>query len=128
MESADALSFQKPVFVPPNTTIREAASLMSRLGVDYVLVKEGGKVVGIFTERDIVKAISMGAMPDSHIMDYASKDLLTASKDEPLTSIASKMVENNIRHMPIVDATGNVLGVVNIKDVLRMVLAFGSWP
>ena len=128
MESADALSFQKPVFVPPNTTIREAASLMNRLGVDYVLIKEGSKVIGIFTERDVVKAISMGATPDSLVVDYASKDLLTASKDEPLTSVASKMIENNIRHMPIVDASGNILGVVNIKDVLRMVLAFGSWP
>ena len=128
MESLDALGFQKPVFVPPGTTIREAARLMDRLGVDYVLVKEGGKLIGIFTERDIVKAISAGATPDSLVVDYASKDLLTAKKDDALSSIASKMIESNVRHMPIVDATGNVLGVVNIRDVLRMVMAFGSWP
>lgn len=101
---------------------------MLDMKADVVLVKSGSKVLGIVTEHDIVRALATGLSPESEVSRIMSTNLIVAKKDEPLTSVVNKMLENNIRHIPIVTDKGDIIGVLNIKDVVRAFAAFSAWP
>ncbi len=117
------------VTAKPSDTILEAAKKMYENNVGSVLVvNEEGKLLGIFTERDLVRAVAKGVSLDTPLEQVMTKKLITASLDEALPLIASKMVENNIRHIPVVDKEGKLLGIISIRKVLRHVLASCTWP
>ncbi len=124
----DIISKEKAITVSYNTPLSDAAKIMKDKGVDSVLVVKDDKIVGIFTEKDLVRAIVDNASLNTPISNYMSTKLITAKVDEPIIAVAYKMVESNIRHIPIVNDQGNILGVANIKDVLSLVLASGAWP
>ena len=128
MKAADVLEYSEPTFVPPSMTIQEVAKLMIDLRVDSVLVREGSKVLGVVTEHDIVKALALGKPVTEQVSEIMSRNLIVARRDEPLSSIVNRMLEANIRHLPVVSDDGSIVGVLNIKDVLRAFSAFSSWP
>ncbi len=117
------------VTVPPNASIREAARAMHTRKVGSVLVvDESGKLIGIFTERDLVKVVAEGKSLEEPVSEAMSKDLIVAKEGDSITAIAHKMLERWIRHIPVVDDEGKPIGIVSIRDVLRHVVASGSFP
>ncbi len=124
----DILSKEKAITVNYNASLSDVAKIMKEKGVDSVLVMKEDKIIGIFTEKDLVKAIADNASLNTPVSNYMSSKLITAKIDEPIVAIAYKMVESNIRHIPITNDQGTLLGVANIKDVLSLVLASGAWP
>ena len=117
------------VTVPPSASIREAARAMHFRKVGSVLVvDESGKLVGIFTERDLVKVVAEGKSLDAPVSEAMSRDLIVAKEGDSITAIAHKMLEKWIRHIPVVDDEGKPVGIVSIRDVLRHVVASGSFP
>ncbi|MGC9072122.1 MAG: CBS domain-containing protein [Acidilobus sp.] len=128
MKASEVLEYSEPIYVQPSMTIAEVAKLMINMRIDSVLVKSGGKVLGVVTEHDIVKAIAAGLSLNQPVSDIMSTNMIVAKKEEPLSSVVNKMLENNVRHLPVVTDDGKVVGVLNIKDVLRAFAAFSSWP
>ncbi|ALU11362.1 histidine kinase [Ignicoccus islandicus DSM 13165] len=102
----------------PNCKIEKAIKLMAKNDVGSVVV-ERGRLVGIFTERDLVKALSKGVSLEAPIREVMSRDPIVALKDESLESIVHKMLERGVRHIPIVDSEGRPIGVISLKDVVR---------
>ncbi len=104
--------------------VRCAVQKMYAYNVGSVLVLgDDGSLVGIFTERDLVRLLAEGGNLDVRLERVATKEpLITASPNESLMSVAMKMLENNIRHIPVVEG-GRVLGVLSIRDVLRALIA-----
>jgi CBS domain-containing protein len=117
------------VSAPPNTSIRRVAELMHSKNIGSVLVvDERGNLVGIFTERDLVRVVALGIdleIPAERVMTVRP---ITASLNEGVVEVAYKMVENWVRHLPVVDESGRVVGVVSIRDVLRAYLAGSAFP
>jgi len=109
------------VTLPPTSTAAEAAKLMASKNIGSVLVVEGGKLVGIITERDIVKLVVKGEL-DKPLAEVATKNPVTLSPSDPVIVAAGKMVEHNIRHLPVVDEKGFPLGVVSIRDILKHII------
>jgi len=58
----------------------------------------------------------------------ASKNLVTARKGESILSIGMKMIEHQIRHIPVIDDDGEVVGILSIRDVLRQLTAESAYP
>ncbi len=113
----------------PGTTIREAVERMYRAQVGSVLVVDDEmRLLGIFTERDLVRVVATGVPLDTPIEREMTTKLITASPDESVAIVASRMIEHGIRHIPVVDESGRLVGIVSIRDVLRHVVASGSWP
>ena len=106
----------------PATTIAEAASLMSQRRVGSTLVVQGDQLVGIFTERDIVRAVShdAGAMraPLEHWMTRRPK---TISADADLDQALRIMIDGHFRHLPVVEE-GRLVGMISMRDVSRVSL------
>lgn len=107
-----------PVTVTPTATVEEAVKLMYREGVGSVIVvSPEGSVLGIFTERDLVKLIGEGKPLTVKIGDVMTRNPVTILEDEPLTRAVVLMAERRIRHLPVVSRDGKLKGVISARDV-----------
>ncbi len=100
-----------------------AVSKMYMHNVGSVLIiDEDGKPLGIFTERDLVRVVAEGIGLDTPLMKVMSSKLITANTSESIISAAMKMIENNIRHLPVIEE-GKAVGMVSIRDLMRALMA-----
>jgi CBS domain-containing protein len=114
------------VTVPPTATVADAIARMVAAGVGSVAVTDRSRLVGILTERDILRLAAEGTQFDRvTVQDAMTSSLVTISPDADVVAAAQLMRERQIRHLPVVEGE-NVLGVVGIRDVLA-VLAERLW-
>ena len=113
---------KEPVTCDPNTPLKEVVRLMNEKGVGSVVVTRGDTVLGIFTERDLVKAIDSGTSLDEPVARYMTEEPVTAHPEESLESALQKMLAKGIRHLPVVTSDKRLLGVVSIKDLVEAML------
>ena len=98
-------------------TLRSAAETMWRQQTGSLVIVDGSTIVGIVTERDILRAIARGADPDTEsIESVMSTELITVSSDTSVREAARMMAQNWIRHLPIVE-DGKLVGVLSQRDV-----------
>jgi CBS domain-containing protein len=97
----------------------EAARLMKRRKVSALLVVDGTRLLGIFTERDAVfRVIAQGRSPqETRVADVMTPDPQTVHPDKPFGHALHLMHEGGFRHVPVVE-NGSPLGVVSARDVL----------
>jgi CBS domain-containing protein len=109
-------------------SLRAAAERMWRQQTGSLLVTDGGHLLGIITERDLLRAVAFGADPDKTSVDDAmTADLFTVPPDMPLQEAAREMAARWIRHLPVVDG-GQLLGVVSMRDVTGVFAAMAPGP
>ncbi len=103
----------------PASTVREAARQMAEHKVGAILVLEGGKLTGIFTERDLLnRVVARGLDPDgTPLARVMSPDPHTIGADKSLAQALVMMHEGCYRHVPVVDGD-RVLGMVSARDAL----------
>ena len=112
----------KVVSVAPTDEVRVAIARMLEESVGAVAVLEEHRLVGIFTERDVLRLAGEGReFHEVHVGDVMTRRLYTAEPDNDLPSIAALMQEKRIRHVPVVQGE-NVLGILGIREVLRNLL------
>ena len=98
-------------------SLRSAAERMWRQQTGSLLVTDGGQLIGIITERDVLRAMAFGADPDrSSVDEVMTAEVFTVRPDMPLQDAAREMAARWIRHLPVVQ-DGQVLGVVSMRDV-----------
>jgi CBS domain-containing protein len=110
----------KPNFltVAPEDTLGEVAERMNRENVGAVIVKDYGRLIGILTERDMLRAMASRVhTSDARVRQWMTPDPITASPDMDLEEAAQVMLDNGFRHLPVVEGS-NVLGVVSLRRVL----------
>lgn len=101
----------------PDTPLIEVAQRMVQGRFGSALVLQGSWLVGIFTERDIVRAAASGFDPKTAIIsEWMTKDPITASPDMESEDAAQIMVENGFRHLPVVEGR-EVAGIVSLRDI-----------
>lgn len=115
--------------VQPGATVFEALGLMAQRNVGALLVREGKRLVGIFSERDYArKVILLGhASRDLAVRDVMSSDLVTVTPEQGLDDCMELMTHHRIRHLPVVTTDGELAGIVSIGDVVKAVMAEQSF-
>jgi len=109
-----------PITIGRDATVEEAAALMAEKGVgSLAIVDEGGRPVGIITERDVVKAVARRALEAKVIEVGTTSNLLTASPEDDEYEVLKKMRERRVRHLLVVDKEGKLVGVLSIRDFLE---------
>ncbi len=110
----------KPTFitVAPEDTLGEVAEKMNQLNVGSVIVKDYGRLIGILTERDMLRAMASRVhTSDARVRQWMTADPVTASPEMELDDAAKVMLDHGFRHLPVVDGS-TVLGVVSLRRVL----------
>ena len=118
MAVADVMAF-RVVKVSPDDTVRVAIARMLEENVGSVAVCEGERLVGIFTERDVLRLAGEGHdFSEIRVGDVMTRQLVTLSPDDDILDAARLMGERKIRHLPVLEGE-NLLGVVGIREVVR---------
>jgi CBS domain-containing protein len=103
--------------VEPEATLGEAATMMGERHVGSVIVIENERLVGILTERDIVRALSREHdAPGRPVVEWMSTDPTTTSPETGVKEALRQMVDGGFRHLPVT-VDGRVVGMVSIRDV-----------
>jgi CBS domain-containing protein len=106
------------VRVAPDESVQAAIGRMVGENVGAVAVCDGSRLVGIFTERDVLRLAGERARLDElRLDDVMTRNVVTVSADSDILAAARLMGERQIRHLPVVEGE-NVLGLVGIRDVL----------
>jgi CBS domain-containing protein len=107
------------VSVPPSATVLEAARLMNERSIGGLAVLAGGTLVGIFTERDVLRRIVVpGHDPAATTVgEVMTATVITCTSQTRIDQCAALMTERRIRHLPVVD-DGVLTGIVTIGDIL----------
>ena len=125
MSIADVMS-TRVVQGTPGESVREAARRMGDAGIGSLAVCDGSRLVGILTERDVLRLVAQGDDLDrARVGDAMTARVVTASPDDDILSVARLMGERRIRHLPVVQGE-NLLGMIGIRDVLGA-LAEALW-
>ena len=121
-----SLMKQPPVDVYPHWTLRGVAQALANGPIGAVVVRgahapgaAGSSAEGVVSERDIVHALAEGVELDAtRAEDLMTRDLVCAAPHESALTVAARMIENEIRHVPVVE-DGVVIGMVSERDLLR---------
>jgi len=116
LESKSATVFSVPVTV----TVSEAVQEMNRRKIGSVLVMEGGVLVGIFTERDVLMRVVAAdrdpkTTPVAHVMTRSPVTIPSSMTIEEVMDLHSG---KHFRHLPVVE-NGRVIGMISVRDILR---------
>ena len=104
--------------VAPEDTLGEVAERMTQKNVGAVIVKDHGRLIGILTERDLLRAMAARVhTSDARVRQWMTADPVTAPLDMDLEEASRIMLDNGFRHLPVVDGE-TVLGVVSLRRVL----------
>ena len=105
----------------PELSLQEALDLMHREKAGYIVVADRHlKVVGLFTERDVLmKALKRGVSLSEPIEKYMNKNFRTLKKSDTVGDAIDVMRETSIRHVPLVDEFGQMNGVLSIRTVVN---------
>jgi CBS domain-containing protein len=102
------------------TPVHEVAGSMLRGRFGSALVMDGATLIGIFTERDVLRAAASGAdMSSSPVADWMTNDPETAGPDMDADDAAEIMMSQGFRHLPVAEGR-TVIGIVSLRDILRV--------
>lgn len=105
--------------VAPEDTLGEVAERMTLQNVGAVAVKDSGKLIGILTERDLLKAMAARVhSSEARVRQWMTGDPVTASADTDVEEAARVMLEHGFRHLPVLDDNGHVIGIVSLRRVV----------
>lgn len=116
----DVLADRPLITATPDMSVRAASRLMAEKKIGALLVLDGGSIAGIFTERDALNKVLATALdPDATSLSAVMvADPLTIRDDRPLSHALHMMAEEGFRHVPVVDADGQAIGMVSARDAL----------
>jgi CBS domain-containing protein len=107
------------VTVAPEDTIGEAAQKMVDRGIGSAVVSDFGQLVGILTERDLLRAVAARThSSEARVREWMTPDPITGEPDTAAAEAAEIMLERGFRHLPVVE-NGRPIGIVSVRDVLR---------
>jgi len=125
MENIKELLTHRELYtVKKETTIKDTVYYMAEKKVGLVPVMDKGKLVGVFSERDLVQRViaKNKSLEETRVEDVMSTKLLIAETHEPNESVLAKMKEANTRHILIIEAE-KLIGVVSMRDLLELDLS-----
>lgn len=106
-----------PPIIQSTQSMVQASKLMYSSHSDAIRVEFPDETVGILTERDVVKALA-SVILNPMVADYASRDLVTVNESESLYQAKKIMLKNGFRHLGVTDHKNNLIGIINLADIL----------
>ena len=110
--------------VRPNDTVFGALQLLAQYEVGALVVMDGGRLVGVFSERDYTRKIALQGRnsKETRVADIMTANVVTVSPRTGTRACMALMSERKIRHLPVLDGS-TVLGMISIRDIMDDIIA-----
>ena len=106
--------------VGPETTVQQAAGFMLSEDAGSIPVRDGNRLVGMITDRDIaVRGVAKGHGPDTPVRELMTEDVICVHQDDDVEDVATKMSTAQVRRLPVVDDSEQLCGIVSLGDLAR---------
>jgi len=120
VESVERLQPAPPLCLGHDAPVRDAVELMRRHRVGCVLVCQGGRLLGIFTERDLLRRVLAPGLPlSTSLRDCMTTEPVVVHRTESVRAAIRRMEEGGYRHLPVVDGSGRPVGVLSVKRIVQ---------
>lgn len=120
IDSVSRLEPSPPLRVAPGQAVADALALMRQNEVGCILVCEDERLVGIFTERDLLRRVLAGGKPlTTAVSDCMTPNPVTVRAKEPVGAAIRRMEEGGYRHLPVIDEAGRPSGVLSVKRIVH---------
>jgi len=117
---------RKPITIGGDATLHEVVKIMAEQNIGFLVVVEDGQMVGVLSERDVVRALADRGDLSVKVSDVCKRDIITLHGNSSLEEAAEKMGKHGIRHIVVVDNGGNLVGVVSVRDLIQELYTSGS--
>jgi CBS domain-containing protein len=109
--------------IPPEASVYQALEQMAERDVGALLVVEGERLVGLFSERDYARKVILKgrASRETRVSELMSRDVLYVRPDQTIDNCMALMTAKKVRHLPVLDG-GRLMGIVTIGDVVKAVI------
>lgn|ERR1035438_5158360 len=113
--------------VPAEATVFEAIKIMADKNIGALLVMSGGKLAGVFTERDYVRKVVLQGKTskETHVREIISTEMISVGLHHSVEECMKLMTEHRVRHLPVVEAD-KVVGLVSIGDLVNWTISTQS--
>jgi CBS domain-containing protein len=106
--------------VRPDQPVQEAASFMLSADAGSIPVSDGGRLVGMITDRDIaVRGVAKGYGPDTPVRELMTDEIICVREDDEVDDVATKMSQAQVRRLPVIDDREQLCGIVSLGDLSR---------
>jgi CBS domain-containing protein len=104
--------------IEPTQSIRDAARMMAELDAGVMPVREGDRLVGMITDRDItVRAVAQGRGPDTPVRDIMTDDVKYCYEDDDTEDVARNMADIQVRRLPVLTRDKRLVGIISLGDM-----------
>jgi len=105
--------------IGPQATVLEATRKMNEQKIGALIIMEGSKVAGMFTERDVLRRVvaEERAPSETLVSEVMTSDVICVPPDTDIDEAGEIMLKKKIRHVPVCDAEGQLMGMISIGDL-----------
>ena len=104
--------------IEPTQTIRDAALLMAEMDAGIMPVREGDRLVGMITDRDIaVRAVAQGRGPDTAVREVMTDEVLYCFEDDDTAAVERNMADIQVRRLPVLTRDKRLVGIISLGDL-----------
>ena len=110
--------------VSVHATVRQALELMAEKNIGALVVLEGQQLVGMFSERDYARKVALKGKSsvDTQVREIMTAEVIVMTAGQSITECMQTMTDHHIRHLPVLDAQQQMVGLISIGDVVREIL------
>ena len=122
MKVASLVMGKRVETISASATLHDLVNALNVHHVGALVVSpDGKKIEGIVSERDVVRAMPgrLNELADIRVRELMTADVITCTPDSSVASLMTVMTERRIRHVPVVDESGNLLSIISIGDVVK---------
>ena len=106
--------------VRPDQPVQQAASFMLSADAGSIPVTDGGKLIGMITDRDIaVRGVAKGYGPDTPVRELMTDEVICVRDNDDVDDVATKMSDAQVRRLPVIDDDERLCGIVSLGDLSR---------
>jgi CBS domain-containing protein len=114
--------------ISPKATVFEAIELMADKNIGAVVVKDGDNLVGMISERDYTRKVALKGKSSKQVMveEIMTKSLITVTVKHSVEECLRLMNDNRVRHLPVLDDNGKMIGLVSIGNLVNWIISSQS--
>ena len=116
---------KRPITIESSGTIYDVIKIMANEDIGFLVVTEGGRMIGVLSERDVIKALAEGRDLNMQVGGFCKRDIITLREDATLEEAGEAMGKHRIRHIVVVNSKNELVGVVSVRDLLEELYSAG---